>query len=88
MNALPPDVVVDDFSHVDFSGLFLPMFTVCSSPRDYPGRYTVRLSDLDKPTNIVAVRDTLEAARACVPKGLARLIRDPNDDPVIVEVYV
>jgi hypothetical protein len=34
------------------------------------------------------IADTLEELRDKLPPGLSRLQRDPNDDPVIVEVWL
>lgn len=68
-------------------------YTVFANPADYPGRYVVRgwrlvgTSILQDPGPL-AVRHTLEEARAALPPGLQRCSRDPNDDPVIVEVWM
>jgi hypothetical protein len=61
---------------------------------DYPGMFTVRrqraASDrcvyIDKKPIGHAL--TLEEARELVPPGLARIDRDPDDDPVIVESWL
>lgn len=70
----------------------LPMWVVCRPTiRDYTGRWTARLwHTLPEPlsTEFVLVADTLEGVRELLPPGLARLQRNPNDDPVIEETWM
>lgn len=66
----------------------LPMWTVYDNPSDYPGKFVARMSFYDRATSNVLVADTLEELRGLLPPRLTRLERDPNDDPVIVEVWV
>lgn len=75
--------VTDDF----------PLWTVYSNPRDYPGKFVVRRSLVSSGGILpdrepLAVADTLEAARAVVPAWLTVIPRSPEDDPVIVEVWL
>jgi hypothetical protein len=59
--------------------------------RDYPGRWIARLHlslPTPEPTQYVILADTLEALRARLPLDLTRLARNPEDDPVIEEVWL
>ena len=66
----------------------IPILTVYNSPKDFPGRFVIRLFDVDQPTMLCFAADTLEAVRAVVPPEMRRLARHPDDDPCIVEAYV
>jgi hypothetical protein len=72
----------------------LAMYVVYRHPRDYPGKWVVRLWWVGKPGELEAavepsiVADTLEEARAIVPPYLERLRRKPGDDPVIYETWL
>ena len=70
----------------------LTIWTIYDHPRDYPTKWVLR------PYRIVGgnvtivgeaeTADSLEAIRAKVPRWCVRLLRDPSDDPVIVERWV
>lgn len=67
----------------------MTIFVVYLNPRDYPGRFVVRrwrglFADI-VPTAVV---DTLEQARAAVPRGLTCVAPHCDDDPVIVETWL
>lgn len=70
----------------------MPLFTVYYSPTDFPGKYVVRLFDGPLPTRLLAVKDTLEDARAAIPQGpplgFVRTERSKTDDPVILESWI
>jgi hypothetical protein len=70
----------------------LPMFTVYHDTKDFPGKWLVRrfliVAGRALPDKLLGVGDTLDQARALVPRGLVRLDRAVNDDPVIVETWV
>jgi len=68
----------------------LLMWTVCASPSDFPGKVTARPSSLfaGKPVDFVLVADSLAGIRKMLPPGLVKIEREPNDDPVIVEVWM
>lgn len=70
----------------------LPMWTIYERPRDYPAGFVVRRSVTD-PTGCyhdaaAQYAPDLASARALVPPGLQLLPRFPDDDPVIVEVWL
>lgn len=66
----------------------LPLICIYNSPSDYPGKYVARLWDVDKPTNMVAIAESLEEIRGAKPPEMMIMGRMPNDDPVIVETWI
>lgn len=70
----------------------LPMWVVYRpTTRDFPGEWVMRMHltlPQPKPTSVLIVADTLEAARERLPPGLVMLARDPGDDPTIEEVWL
>jgi hypothetical protein len=70
----------------------LQMWTVYRHPRDYPTKFVARMSlathPEPTPTNDMFVADSLDEVRALLPPGLYCLERLPEDDPVIVEVWL
>jgi hypothetical protein len=70
----------------------LPMWTIYSSPRDYPGLFVAREWRINArgqtATGHLIFDETLAGLRDRLPPGLACLARDPTDDPVIVETWV
>lgn len=65
-----------------------PLICIYERPADYPDKYVARLWDLQRPTGLIAIADTLEEARAAVPPGMVPLARDERDDPCIVETWI
>lgn len=83
-------VVVNNFHGVDWhkkTKLF-PAFTVFRSPIDFPGKYVVRLFDGNRPTRLVAIKDTLEDARATIPPIYHMVPRSERDSHTIVETWI
>ena len=66
----------------------LPLICVYNNPSDYPGKYVARVWDVDRPTNVVAIADSLEEIREAKPPEMMIMDRIPNDDPVIVETWI
>lgn len=66
----------------------LDMYTIYCKPFDYPNNYVVRKFRGDAPTDEIHIGDTLEEARAFIPYGLVKLMRDPQDHPSVVETWV
>lgn len=73
----------------------LELFTIYDHPRDYPDQFVCRRSEVTpteiRPMEIVAAGQTLEECRDTLTRhfpGLHCLGRQPEDDPVIVEVWV
>lgn len=71
----------------------IQLYAITHKTSDYGDKFVVRIFDIGPGLYAprrepFALEDTLEAARAKLPKGLQRLPRDQNDDPVIVESWV
>lgn len=87
-------VIVDNFLGVNWFGKTrkFPCFTIYYSPRDFPGKYVVRLFDANMPTRLVAVKNTLEDARATIPQDqqlpYMRFEASEKDAPSIVESWM
>ncbi len=73
----------------------LTMYVVTKNPIDFPGKIVVRRHDVFD--GLVAVEDDPFIVHTHLPSvqrqlkmthNLYRLPRDPNDDPVILEVWV
>lgn len=70
----------------------LVMWTITYDTADFPGRYVVRGFDITpqgpRPhEGPIYVGPSLVEARSMVPVGSWRQVRDPADDPVIVESW-
>jgi hypothetical protein len=71
------------------------VYTIYDHPADYPEHWVIRAWRIlahsadpePRPEGVVLVT-TLEAARAAIPPGLARLPRQVNDDSKIVESWL
>lgn len=68
-------------------------WVVCWSPADYPGKFTVRRHEITagevKATDEGYVSSNIEWIRhLMLYKGLFCMPRQPEDDPVIVEVWM
>lgn len=70
----------------------LGIWTVYDHPVDYPEGFIARLHQVTArgpvATEHTVKAPTLGEVRARLPAGLARLARDPNDDPKIVENWI
>lgn len=66
----------------------VPMFVVYEHPEDFPDKFVVRLFDMYKPSPYYTLSDTLEQARATLPKGLMWINRSIYDVRSLVETWV
>lgn len=71
----------------------LSMWVVYDHPRDQPESWVVRRHVIERPgthrpTDDHSLHQTLEEARAAIPMWCVRMERHPDDDPVIVEVWL
>lgn len=72
------------------------LWTVYDSPKDYHGQFIARKFVIvgggqnvtAKATDQFLTSDTLAGLRSSLPEGLKRMDRMPDDDPVIVEVWL
>jgi hypothetical protein len=80
---------VVDFFNVDFSDLKMPVIVIFFDPIDVPDQYVARIFDLDKPTDTMTIRDTLEEIRATMPpRFAAKLLRHQEDHVSVVEYWI
>lgn len=90
MAAERADRIIGD--HFDYARLQkqtrLPMICIYDHPEDYPDNFVARVWDVNSPTHLVALADTLEGIRATIPPNMTRMPRSLRDDPVIVEVWI
>lgn len=73
----------------------LKIWTITKFPKDFPGKFVVRMSVIGLVPGVPiaadppwAVVDSLAAARQSLPEGLHCMPRQPEDDPVIVECWL
>lgn len=51
---------VESIKEIDLSGLKVPFIAVYQHPENFPEKYVARIYELDKPTDTLMVKDTLE----------------------------
>lgn len=66
----------------------LPLICIYDHPADYPDNFVARVWDINKPTRLIALADTLEDIRKTIPPSMTRMPRSEKDDPTIVEVWI
>lgn len=86
--AIVKTIIVESFANVDFSKLFMPVIVVYENPKDYPRRFVARLFDLDKPTRVAVVKETLDEVRKAIPRSMVSIVRSKFDDPAIFEIWI
>lgn len=79
---------LDSFEASLLAQFKLPLITIYNSPEDFTGKYVARLFDVDKATPYHVVESSYEDIKRAIPLHMQRLERNPNDDPVIVEVWL
>jgi hypothetical protein len=66
----------------------LSLWTIYDHPSDHPSAWVARRFDLDAPTDDVLVGDVEVLRHYFQEQGLVCMMRDPSDDPVIVETWL
>jgi hypothetical protein len=67
----------------------LTIWTIFDHPKDYPEYFIARKFVGEWPTQeLFGSRNIEELRRVMVNRGLTRLDRHPDDDPVIVETWL
>lgn len=81
---------VGSIRNVDLSGLRFPVIAVHESPEDFKGQCVARVFDMDKPTDTIIVKDTVEEINEDIRRNthMAYMERDPNDVPSLVGVWM
>lgn len=70
----------------------LEIWTITENPSDHPGKFVARKHVVKAGESMATeehfARDTLDEARAAIPRRLFRIPRSRGDDPVIVESWL
>lgn len=68
----------------------LSIWVVYKHPKDYPQSYVARKFEGEQPTPSIIVADDIEKLRDVLQfqMGLVKLMRRPEDDPVIMETWL
>lgn len=67
----------------------LPIWTVYEKPSDQPGHYVARLFVGEEAQDLALISTELERIQAQLhASGFVRMVRSPNDDPKIIEVWL
>ncbi len=66
----------------------LILWVVYKNPKDYPDKFVARPGVTGGMAGSILLADSLDALRAMLPPGLHRMERHPQDDPVVVEVWL
>jgi hypothetical protein len=71
----------------------LPILTIYENPSDYPGKFVARMhavsgGGLRVANTPLGICETLKEVQALVPPGAVKLMRNPEDDPCIVESWI
>lgn len=84
------DHIIGSIKNVDMSDLRIAVIAVYESPEDYPGKYVARVFDVDMPTNVVMVRDTLEEIQGDIRKNTAKEFfrRGKEDVPCMIGAWI
>ena len=76
-----------DYAEIRKNTMF-PIICVYRHPKDYPNKFVARLFDIDIPTDVAEVADTLDEIRQTIPPNMERIERHENDDEYIVETWI
>lgn len=81
-------MILENFDQTIFKNLKCPIIVIYDGPSDFPNQHVARLFDLDSPTLYHVVKNSYEDIAKAIPEHMQRLERNPNDDPVIVEMWI
>lgn len=81
---------VESIKEIDFSGLKVPFIAVYQHPEDFPEKYVARIYELDKPTDTLMVKDTLEEIEEDIREntGMTFIPRGTEDVLSLVGVWM
>ena len=83
------DVILKNFRKLNMKDIVtVPIITVYNGPKDYPDKFVARLWDIDKPTQYIITKDSMEEIRMAIPYGMTKLEPFKTDDPIIVETWM
>lgn len=55
------DEILESLSQVNIADMRMPAIVVSQYPREYPDSYVARIFEMDKPTNMILLREDLES---------------------------
>lgn len=82
------DQLINSFEEINFIQYDMPIICVFSNPNDYRGMFVARIFDVDKPTEYIMMRVSLDAIRKEIPEGFTLMPRSADDDFALVEAWV
>ena len=85
------EIQANSFMEVDIQNLICPIIAIYIKPDDYPDKVVARVFDMEIPTNIIVIRDTLEELREDIQEAypwMLRFDRAKNDVLCIAETWL
>ena len=84
------DKRIDRLEEVDLSGLRIPAIVVYESPDDYQGLFVSRVFDLDQPTDVVMIKQTMNEITSEIRKNtdMVFMARGADDVPALAGVWI
>lgn len=84
------DKKVESIKKVDLSDLKMPVAAVHVNCLEYPGKAIVRIFDMDKPTDVVIVKDTIEEIQKDIQENTTMVFmqRGAEDVESLVGVWM
>ncbi len=84
------DKKVQSVQEINFDNLVLPMIAVHKNPDDYPEYCVARISDMQVPTHVVMMKESLQEIMEDIKEhtDMVFLNREVDDVPSLVGVWV
>lgn len=84
------DVIVNSLGEVDFTGMKMPIITIYEKLIDYPDGYIARVFELEKATNTLICKNSLEECRADIKAAGFKICVPRSEDDVlsVVESWI
>lgn len=85
------NIKVSSFNQVYMKHLKCPIIAIYINPDDFSNKCVARLYDLEKPTSVVLIKDSLEEIRQDIINScpnMVRFDRAKNDPRCIVETWI
>lgn len=83
------DKQVENITQISLNKIRFPIIAVYKNPLDYPGKVVARVFDLNIPTEIMLLKETVEEMQQELKKtGMVFVQRTPNDHPSLVGTWI
>lgn len=80
---------VESVTQIDFSWMKMPIIAVYENPKDFPGQIVARVWEVNRPTDTIIVKSSLEEMQQDISKtGMAFLPRTKQDDPALIGTWI